>query len=205
MATANALFFFSVLLSGALLLTSAQQVLNVNTSNSYNFLSSTPLLLEFYAPWCIHCKNFEPHYASVAEVLGTQYKFKVGACDSSTNPALAARFDVTSIPAIFLYRDAAIWRYDGVLLRDPIIEWATKTYKQKPRVSWLVSPIGPMGRSKGFLIRVGDAVVQLLPWLTNTLGLPQWAGFVIVALTLAFLILFATLGAIFVGVKMKYD
>jgi len=181
------------------------QVINVNTSNSGEFLSKRPLILEFYAPWCAHCKNFEPHYASIANILNTQHGFQVGSCDSGANPALAARFDVTTIPTIFLYRNGAMWKYEGVLLRDPIIDWATRTYRNKSPIPWLVSPVGPMGTSKGLLIRIGDSVVQLMPYLTENLGLPHWAGFVIIAGSLAMSILLMMLVIIYFTLKIKED
>jgi len=195
---------YLLLLLQVLLYSASASVVTVTTSNSHDFLSaSKPILLEFYAPWCAHCKNFEPHYKSIAEALSTT--FQTGSCDSESNPALAARFDVVSIPSLFLYRDGQMWRYDGVLLRDPIVDWATKTYKSKKPISWLVSPMGPMGRSKGFLIRIGDSVVSLMPFITNKLGLPHWVGFVFVAVLFAIVILACTLGAVYVGVKMKHE
>lgn len=181
-------------------------VVNVNTSNSHSFLStSKPMLLEFYAPWCGHCKSFEPHYHSIAVALTSQHDFHVGSCDSAANPALAARFDVTSVPVLFLYREGRMWRYDGVHLRDPIINWATESYKTKAPISFILSPMGPMGRSKGFLIRIGDSLVQLLPFFTKKYGIPPWLGFVVVAVMLGGSILLLTLLGVYVAVKYKAD
>jgi len=44
--------------------------------------------IEFYAPWCGHCKNLAPHWAA----LGTELKkdgIKVGKVDATQNSNLA--------------------------------------------------------------------------------------------------------------------
>ena len=42
------------------------------------------VLVEFYAPWCGHCKKFEPTYAEFARKI-----------TSSSNQVVVARMDVT--------------------------------------------------------------------------------------------------------------
>lgn len=194
----------SLLFAGRTVLGAA--LVAVNTSNSHSFLSNPTFLLEFYAPWCGHCTQFAPQYKNIATVLsGSPHGFAVGSCDSSANPALSARFDVQSIPTLFLFIDSKTYRYEGALLRDPIIDWATSSYKTKQPLSFITSPMGAMGQSKGALIRIGDVVMQALPGLTERLGLPRWAGFAIVAAALGVGILFAILMVVFLSVKMKVD
>lgn len=199
---------YLLLLLSALLATTAcgGALINVNTSNSHEFLANPTFLLEFYAPWCSHCVQLAPQYKNIANVLSAApHGFAVGKCDSSANPALAARFDVQSIPTLFLFRDSKTYRYEGALLRDPIIDFATNSYKSKQPLSLISSPMGPMGVSKGALIRIGDIVMSALPVLTERLGLPKWAGFAIVAAGLGLTILLALLVVVFFSVKMKDD
>ena len=67
----------------------------VLTDNNFDDLvlnSQDMWLVEFFAPWCGHCKNLEPEWASAATQL--KGKVKVGAVDATVNTVLANRFGV---------------------------------------------------------------------------------------------------------------
>ncbi|KAH9633518.1 hypothetical protein HF086_013195 [Spodoptera exigua] len=55
-------------------------------------------LVEFFAPWCGHCKNLEPHWAKAATEL--KGKVKVGALDATVHQEMASRFQVQGYPTI---------------------------------------------------------------------------------------------------------
>lgn len=44
----------------------------VDYNNFHKFMRKQPVLLEFYAPWCIHCAQFGPLYHTVADTLHAQ-------------------------------------------------------------------------------------------------------------------------------------
>ena len=52
------------------------------------------VLVEFYAPWCGHCKNLAPHWAQAASEL--KGKVKLCALDATVNTVMANRYGVSS-------------------------------------------------------------------------------------------------------------
>lgn len=62
-----------------------------------------PVLVEFHAPWCVYCRRIAP----VLERVAQAYKGRVSTAQIDTDacPALAARYGVETIPALFLFRN----------------------------------------------------------------------------------------------------
>ena len=54
--------------------------------------------VEFYAPWCGHCKKLEPEWNSLAKELNGE--IKVAKIDATQNSALGQRFGVSGYPTI---------------------------------------------------------------------------------------------------------
>ena len=66
---------------------------------------STPVILEFYAPWCAHCAAYAPHYARAAEQGGALAAW--ARVDGSAHYSLALRFNVFGCPPLFYLGAAA--------------------------------------------------------------------------------------------------
>ncbi len=76
-------------------------------------------LLEYYAPWCGHCKQLAPTYKRVAASL--KGKVRVGAVECDANPELARRAGITGFPALKIYPSEPVLNvYTGATVKQPI-------------------------------------------------------------------------------------
>uniref|UniRef100_A0A0K2SVX8 protein disulfide-isomerase n=1 Tax=Lepeophtheirus salmonis TaxID=72036 RepID=A0A0K2SVX8_LEPSM len=88
-------------------------------------------LVEFFAPWCGHCKNLEPHWKSAASEL--KGKVKLGAVDATVYPGLAQQYGVQGYPTI-KYFPSGLKRdgpeeFDGGRTKEDIVAWALERFE----------------------------------------------------------------------------
>lgn len=86
-------------------------------------------LVEFYAPWCGHCKNLAPHWAKAATEL--KGKVKLGALDATVHTATASEYGVQGYPTIKYFgpgkKDSSSAQdYTGGRTSSDIVTWATE-------------------------------------------------------------------------------
>ena len=77
-------------------------VLNVNKENFDSVKNSEkPVLLDFYADWCMPCKMMAP----VVEKLAEKYdgKVKVGKCNIDEENRIASQYGIMSIPTMMIF------------------------------------------------------------------------------------------------------
>lgn len=61
-----------------------------------------PILVDFWAPWCRPCKAMDPALSELASRYGD--RLRIVAVDIQSEPGLASRLQILSIPLLMLYR-----------------------------------------------------------------------------------------------------
>lgn len=83
--------------------------------------SDVPVLVDFYADWCGPCKTLSPIVQDVAKSLSG--KVKVIKINVDKNNALAAQFNIRSIPTLILFKKGVpTWRKAGLLTKRELIK-----------------------------------------------------------------------------------
>eukprot|EP01138_Halocafeteria_seosinensis_P005308 gb/GECG01005427.1/.p1 GENE.gb/GECG01005427.1/~~gb/GECG01005427.1/.p1 ORF type:complete len:449 (+),score=64.58 gb/GECG01005427.1/:1-1347(+) len=88
-------------------------------------------MVEFYAPWCGHCKNLAPVWAEAASRVSDQVRF--GAVDATENSELAQKFDVKGYPTIVAFgggkkSESDARPYEGGRDTDSLVEYARNLF-----------------------------------------------------------------------------
>ena len=71
--------------------------------NSEVLESDLPVLVDFYAYWCVACKMMAPVVAEMAGMF--EGKVKVGKCNIEENMEIAQKYRVLHIPTFVLFQN----------------------------------------------------------------------------------------------------
>jgi len=86
--------------------------------------SSTPVLLDLWAPWCAPCRSLAPNLEKLAVLSAGA--LNVAKLDVEQYPDAMATFNVRGIPTLLLFKDGKeIGREVGVKTLDQLTKWMT--------------------------------------------------------------------------------
>jgi len=80
-------------------------------------------LMQFYAPWCGHCKKLEPVWKHVSQSL-VEFPVRVGKVDCTRFTTVATEFNVRGFPTIMFLKGEDTYVYEGDRTREDIVAFA---------------------------------------------------------------------------------
>jgi len=113
-------------LAAKVALAEEEKVITGTTDNFDKLLADNKegVLVEFYAPWCGHCKKLAPEYESAAVKLDSEgIKVPLVKIDATVESKLAERFSVGGYPTLKWFVGGNAAEYDGPREADGIVKW----------------------------------------------------------------------------------
>jgi thioredoxin 1 len=82
--------------------------------------SDIPVVVDFWAEWCMPCKQMAPIVDQIAtEMAG---KIKVMKCDVGADPSVASKYGISSIPTLLIFKGGEpVERMVGVKKKDEVV------------------------------------------------------------------------------------
>jgi thioredoxin 1 len=96
------------------------EIPELNSHNFDNFLKERTVLVDFYTDWCIPCVDQQKLISEIG--FSHDHLFDVASLNIDENKALAARLQVSSLPALILFDNGKeIRRFIGLQHKEILI------------------------------------------------------------------------------------
>ncbi|GAA5863327.1 hypothetical protein JCM8547_006948 [Rhodosporidiobolus lusitaniae] len=117
----------SALLFSALAAVAAasSDVVELSQSTFPDFAAQDLSLVEFFAPWCGHCKALAPHYEEAATILKKD-KIQIAKVDCTVETELCSSQGVNGYPTLKVFRKGIPADYSGTRKTDGIVSYMKK-------------------------------------------------------------------------------
>ena len=154
-------------------LAAASAVIDLIPSNfdSVVLKSGKPALVEFFAPWCGHCKNLAPVYEELATTFQhASDKVTIAKVDADAEKDLGKKYGVQGFPTLkwFDGKSDKPEEYDGGRDIESLQKWVTDKTGIRPKVKGKLPSNIVMLDDKSFKEKVGkeqDVLVAFTaPW-----------------------------------------
>ncbi|KAI9012098.1 thioredoxin-like protein [Phycomyces nitens] len=111
-------------------------VLSLTEATFDKALTADLALVEFYAPWCGHCKALAPEYETAATEL-KEKAVTLAKVDCTENEDLCQKYEIRGYPTLKVFRNGSFVEYKGPRKADGIVSYMAK--QAAPAISPLTS------------------------------------------------------------------
>merc|ERR1719409_281604 len=101
---------------------SAEDVLTLTGDNFEATVKANRLILvEFFAPWCGHCRRIAPEYEKAAGIL--KGRVPLAMVDATVETVLADQYKIEGYPTFYFFRHGVPEEYTGGRDSDGFVQW----------------------------------------------------------------------------------